>query len=581
MPALPSRRFPGLDRQQSNGFNDANSRYDVDRSLSPAARNTPEKGKPMKAMASRCFWTTNGLFALLATTLCGSQSLLAQSARPARGAHIVVVVFDGLRPDSVTEQDMPNLYALAQSGTRFSRHHPVYPSSTEVNGTALATGGYPKHTGIMANNEYRPQIDALKSIAIEDEAAVRKGDRVSHGKYIQLPTVAEILRGAGMRTVVAGTKPVALLLDRAERDAKIGEQSETLVEGKSLPAGLLTREGVVPFPPKVDNRKTPNRAQDEWTTRVLTNQLWGEGLPEYSVLWLSDPDYTQHGFGPNALTARQALHNSDEDLGRVLEALDRLGVRNQTDVLVVSDHGFSTISKNYDLAKVLRRAGFDAESKFTAAPQPGQIVVVGNSGSSCLYVIGHDKAVSRRLVEFLQKSDFAGAIFSRDEFEGTFPLSQVSVDTAGAPDVMFSACWSSEPNHDGMPGTLVSEGKRGPGQGNHSSLSRYDMHNTLVAAGPHFKQHFVDELPSGNADVAPTILHLLGFPTDQLDGRVLGEALVGGQTPAEPVETQTLRAAHNVGTTHWQQYLTISRIGNYVYFDEGNRGNGPETGARR
>jgi arylsulfatase A-like enzyme len=505
----------------------------------------------------------------------------AQTAQPARERHIVVVVFDGLRADSVTEQDMPNLYALAQSGTRFSRHHPVYPSSTEVNGTALATGGYPKHTGIMANNEYRPDIDPLKSVAVEVEAVVRKGDANSSGQFIQLPTVAEILRKAGLRTAIAGTKGVALLLDRAERDARVGQQSEAVVEGKSLSPGLLTAQDSTAFPAKADSRKSPNRAQDEWTTRMLIHQLWAKGLPAYSVLWLSDPDYTQHGFGPNAVTARQALHNSDEDLGRVVEALDKLGVRNQTDVFVVSDHGFSTISKNYDLAKLLRKAGFDASSSFTAAPRPGQVVVVGNSGSSCLYVIGHEKSVSRRLVEFLQQSEIAGVIFSREAFAGTFPLSQVGVDTAGAPDVMFSARWSSEPNRDGMPGILIAEGKRGPGQGNHSSLSRYDMHNTLIAAGPDIRPHFVDELPSGNADVAPTILHLLGFPAEHLDGRVLSEALVGGKAPNEPAATRTLQAAHDVDSTHWQQYLTISRIGNRVYYDEGNRGNGPEANDRR
>ncbi len=520
-------------------------------------------------------------FILSVAAAIGSTPALAQSVQPPRGVHIVVVVFDGLRADSVTEQDMPNLYALGQSGTRFSRHHPVYPSSTEVNGTALATGGYPKHTGIMANNEYRPDIDPLKSVAVEVESVVRKGDANSNGQFIQLPTVAEILRKAGMRTAVAGTKGVALLLDRAERNTKIGQQSEAVVEGKSLAPGLLAREGVAAFPPKADNRKNPNRAQDEWTTRMLIHQLWAEGLPAYSVLWLSDPDYTQHGFGPNAVTARQALHNSDEDLGRVLEALDKLGVRNKTDVFVVSDHGFSTISKNYDLAKLLKKAGFDASSTFTAAPRAGQVVVVGNSGSSCLYVIGHDKAVSRRLVEFLQQSEIAGVIFSRDAFEGTFPLSQVGVDTSGAPDVMFSARWSSEPNRDGMAGTLIAEGKRGPGQGNHSSLSRYDMHNTLIAAGPDIKPHFVDEVPSGNADVAPTILRLLGFPTEHLDGRVLSEALIGGKSPTEPAETQTVQAAHDIGSTHWQQYLTISRIGNRVYFDEGNRGNGPDSNDRR
>ena len=60
------------------------------------------------------------------------------------------------------------------------------------------------------------------------------------------------------------------------------------------------------------------------------------------------------------------------------------------------------------------------------------------------------------------------------------------------------------------------------------------MHNTLVAAGPDFKSHFVDERPTGNADVAPTIRHLLGFPTDHLDGRVFGEALTKGHAPSEP-----------------------------------------------
>ncbi len=539
-------------------------------------RSTAPQNKVTAMIRFCCFWLL--VFAIVGL---GAAPVLAQAPAPARDVHVVVVVFDGLRPDSVTEQDMPNLYALGQAGTRFAHHHPVYPSSTEVNGTALATGGYPKHTGIMANNEYRPQIDPLKSTAMEEEAAIRKGDAATNGKYIELPTIAETLRAAGLRTAIAGTKGVALLLDRAKRDEATGRQSEALVEGKSLSPGLLAAEDAGTFPAKADNRKTPNRQQDEWTTRMLIHRLWTNGLPAYTVLWLSDPDYTQHGFGPNATAARQALHNSDEDLGRVLEALDRLGVRNKTDVLVVSDHGFSTIAKNYDLAKILKKGGFNAASTFAAAPKPGQVVVVGNSGSACLYVIGHDPAVSRRLVEFLQKSDFAGDIFSRDSLPGTFPLSQVGVDTAGAPDVMFSARWSPEPNQHGLPGMLIAEGKRGPGQGNHSSLSRFDMHNTFVAAGPDFKSHFVDELPTGNADVAPTILHLLGFPADHLDGRILGEALTKGHAPSEPVETQTLRAAHDFDGTHWEQYLTISRVGNRVYYDEGNRGPSPQATAAR
>src|SRR5579863_9590870 len=129
--------------------------------------------------------------------------------------HVVLIVCDGLRPDSVTQQDMPTLYRLAHEGAFFAHHHPVYLSSTEVNGTALATGAYPTHSGLMANNEYRPEIDPLKPFGTESIAAVRKGDGLPGGPYLHMPTVAEMVRKAGLRTVIAGTKGVALLLDRS------------------------------------------------------------------------------------------------------------------------------------------------------------------------------------------------------------------------------------------------------------------------------------------------------------------------------------------------------------------------------
>jgi hypothetical protein len=49
----------------------------------------------------------------------------------------------------------------------------------------------------------------------------------------------------------------------------------------------------------------------------------------------------------------------------------------------------------------------------------------------------------------------------------------------------------------------------------------------LIAAGPHFKAGFIDTLPSGNVDVAPTVAALLGVPFDAPDGRVLDEAILG------------------------------------------------------
>jgi arylsulfatase A-like enzyme len=101
-------------------------------------------------------------------------------------------------------------------------------------------------------------------------------------------------------------------------------------------------------------------------------------------------------------------------------------------------------------------------------------------------------------------------------------------------------------------------------------LSPFDTHNTLIAAGPDFKASFVSDVPSGNIDIAPTVLDVLGVtPPSAMDGRVLREAMTGGAAPPKPEQT-TYKAARDLSARRWQQYLTVSRVGPVVYFDEGN-----------
>src|SRR6266513_340819 len=78
-----------------------------------------------------------------------------------KAEHVVMVVWDGMRPDFITPQYTPTLYQFAVNGVFFKNHHPVYISTTEVNGTALATGVYPNRSGIMANSDYRSAIGFL------------------------------------------------------------------------------------------------------------------------------------------------------------------------------------------------------------------------------------------------------------------------------------------------------------------------------------------------------------------------------------------------------------------------------------
>src|SRR5947207_11312201 len=108
-----------------------------------------------------------------------------------------------------------------------------------VNGTAMVTGIYPGKNGIIANHVYRPDIDPHHSIDVELPAVVKKGDEVSGGKYILVPTIAELVQHAGGRTVIASAKTVGLLLDR-QADVGTAKNCVTLFAGN---AGLRVRSG--------------------------------------------------------------------------------------------------------------------------------------------------------------------------------------------------------------------------------------------------------------------------------------------------------------------------------------------------
>ena len=73
--------------------------------------------------------------------------------------YFVLVVWDGMRPDFVTPELTPTLCSLRSNGVWFAHHHSAYPTSTEVNGTVLATGAFPQRNGISANKEYRRAIE--------------------------------------------------------------------------------------------------------------------------------------------------------------------------------------------------------------------------------------------------------------------------------------------------------------------------------------------------------------------------------------------------------------------------------------
>ena len=163
------------------------------------------------------------------------------------------------------------------------------------------------------------------------------------------------------------------------------------------------------------------------------------------------------------------------------------------------------------------------------------VIVATNGGSEYFYLPSQDPALLRRLTTALQERDAYGAIFVRDHYgkvPGTLPLSTVGLEgphsvSPPTPDLVVSFSWDADATSAAAPdtpGTELASAFDGA-RGMHGSFSPRDVHNTLIAAGPHFRAGVADVYPTSNLDVAPTVAALLHLELPHAQGRVLLEAL--------------------------------------------------------
>jgi len=150
-----------------------------------------------------------------------------------------------MRPDFVTEKYTPTLDKLAHDGVRFRNHHSVYPTATDVNGVALATGCYPNRNGLAANLEFRPAINPRQPIDMGDPDSIKRGDEVSDGKYLGLPTFVESLRAAGKKVALVGVKSVAILFDRHNDWTYVRIRGKPLTIFAAAPLASSAREEMI------------------------------------------------------------------------------------------------------------------------------------------------------------------------------------------------------------------------------------------------------------------------------------------------------------------------------------------------
>jgi Type I phosphodiesterase / nucleotide pyrophosphatase len=573
------------------------------------------------------------------------------SAQNDKPKNLILFVPDGLRGRIVTPQTAPAMAEVRDRGVNFRNPHSLFPTFTMANGSAMATGHYLGDTGTFSNTIYTgyPVAHANDTVVpfLEVDPVLLDVDEHFGGDYLNEETILKMARAKGFSTAAIGKLGPTFLFDHTDKVGADGLHSIVIDDATGGKNGVplsqemqaaLTKAGLpLATPPRGENGKagdaktpgttTANIAQQAYmadvAAKVVLPMFRARNKPFVLVFWSRDPDGSQHNTGDslntitpgiNGPTSLAGIRNADNNLAQLRKALDDLGLAASTNIMIASDHGFSTISKEsktslsakityedtpngflpmgflaIDLAKALKLPLFDPNDKNAlvadnAHPKAGNgllgkdpakpdVVVATNGGSDLIYLPNNDRELAGRIVKALLEQDYVSGLFVEDDlgrFAGALPLSLLGLRgkavTPHPAIVVNFRSWSSGCDEPTNCSVEIADTVLRQGQGMHGSFSRGDTMNFMAAIGPDFKAGYVDALPVSNADVGATAARLLGLnpkPKGNLLGRVMTEAMPNGATPRGHSGSVSSRMFANGLKT----VLQFQRVGEQRYFD--------------
>lgn len=453
------------------------------------------------------------IICLVGMTNIETNSIFASSSNDSPNRNLLIVV-DGLHPGYITADLMPNLYELGKQGVFGDRHSAAFPTVTRVNSPSISTGSYPARHGIIHNTMWLPEMgdDAFST---GNAGYLQQLDELTDGQLLTTVSVGELMEEAGYLFFVCGS----------------GGSGNTLLQnhrgkGKGIwsagSGGFFVPESAGDEASEVLGEQPEDRpAATVWSFDAYLHHALGDSPPDFTLMWINEPDAAGHGYGVGSPEAIEAVANVDKQIERILDAHEEQGLKDRINIFVTSDHGFSTNTGQFSLQLMLETAGLKLDG----------VKVVSNM----IYLTQDNPQLLADIVETLQRHEEVGAVYTRParsgssegSVSGTISTATVQWDHERSADILVSPAWNDDINEFGFAG-----GTTRSGTATHGSDSPYDVGIRLVAAGPDIKTGLRSKVPTGNVDFIPTILHLLGIESaSEMDGRVMHELLKDGPDP--------------------------------------------------
>lgn len=243
-------------------------------------------------------------FVFLGSVLIFSCKMDAPSDLP-RENPTLLISFDGFRYDYLDRVDTPHFDSLIAGGVQAEGLIPVFPSNTFPNHYSIATGLYPENSGLTGNTMYDPGWNEWYRIS--DREAVE------NGKWYEGEPVWNTFEKQGIRT---GTM------------FWVGSEAE--IQGMH-PTYWKTYDGSMPEEARID-------------TIVKWLSYPEERAIDFATLYFEHVDSYGHDYGLKSDSLNAAITKSDRLMGYLKAKMQKAGLWDKTNIVIVSDHGMVDLS---------------------------------------------------------------------------------------------------------------------------------------------------------------------------------------------------------------------------------------------
>jgi predicted AlkP superfamily pyrophosphatase or phosphodiesterase len=265
-----------------------------------------------------------------------------------------MISVDGLKPEYVFDAEqrglkIPYLRSLLTNGTYADGVTGVWPTVTYPSHTTLVTGLSPAEHGILANTEFDPEQHFKESwFWYADQIRAPTLWRVAHAAHLTTASVGW--------PVTVGAADIDFLIPEYWRISgptkDLNPSDRYLIAALSRPFGMLVQMQKALGPYLMANDTS---LQGDGVKTRFAIDIMHRHRPVFMTVHLSSLDEVQHGHGPFSEEANRDLEAVDSMLAELAAAAHAASPA--AIVAIVSDHGFTALTRRVNLLIPFLRAG--------------------------------------------------------------------------------------------------------------------------------------------------------------------------------------------------------------------------------